>query len=525
MIDPKNKENIPIPPKDEEELALEKLVFGDLEGFEANLKKIDNLYDFEDDSDVEEEIESGDSDAEDYSKLNDDQLFFVDEGENADDTMDVDESSEEESNEESDDAWNDSDDDKINISLIASHRTKKLRTSESEAYVSGKSYVTRLRSQFEKIYPKPGWVATLAEEPASDASDVEDELENNTNSLLKVLSTTAAYNDTGAKLTKLLAPNKIDIVRLKDANQSHPSRAAIQTISFHPSHPLMLTGGYDRTLRIYHIDGKVNNVVTTLHLRDAPVQTAQFHPNGGTKIFSGGRRKYLHKWDLESGAVEKISRMYGHENTQRSMEYFKISPKHGKYIALTGNSGWCNILSGSTGQWINGFKIEGNLVDIAFSADESSIFVVSHTGEIWQWDIENNKIASKWTDETGVGITKIQVGGKGDRWVAVGSNSGIVTVYDRTKGVKKPIGVIENLTTTISSLEFSPDGQVLCIASRSKKDALKLVHLPSCTVFSNWPTMATPLGKVTAIAFSNGGEMLCIGNEAGKARLYKLNHY
>ena len=30
--------------------------------------------------------------------------------------------------------------------------------------------------------------------------------------------------------------------------------------------------------------------------------------------------------------------------------------------------------------------------------------------------------------------------------------------------------------------------QVLAVASRMKKDAMRLVHMPSLTVFSNWPT-------------------------------------
>ena len=47
-------EEVIIPPKDEEEILLEKLVFGDAAGFENNLKKLDNLYDY---SDEEEEID------------------------------------------------------------------------------------------------------------------------------------------------------------------------------------------------------------------------------------------------------------------------------------------------------------------------------------------------------------------------------------------------------------------------------------------------------------------------------------
>jgi len=70
-------------------------------------------------------------------------------------------------------------------------------------------------------------------------------------------------------------------------------------------------------------------------------------------------------------------------------------------------------------------------------------------------------------------------------------------------------------------LEFSPDGQVLAMASRAKKDALRLVHIPTCTVFSNWPTSATPLGRVETVGWARGG-MLCVGNEAGKVRLWEI---
>lgn len=50
-----------------------------------------------------------------------------------------------------------------------------------------------------------------------------------------------------------------------------------------------------------------------------------------------------------------------------------------------------------------------------------------------------------------------------------------------------------------------------------------LVHLPSCTVYRNWPTSKTPLGKVTTVAWA-GKEtgMVAIGNEAGNIRLFDV---
>ena len=72
-----------------------------------------------------------------------------------------------------------------------------------------------------------------------------------------------------------------------------------------------------------------------------------------------------------------------------------------------------------------------------------------------------------------------------------------------------------------SRLTFSV--QILAMASRMAKDALRLVHLPSYTVFSNWPTSRTPLGYVHSLAFSPGGGYLAIGTARGTALLYRLH--
>lgn len=45
------------------------------------------------------------------------------------------------------------------------------------------------------------------------------------------------------------------------------------------------------------------------------------------------------------------------------------------------------------------------------------------------------------------------------------------------------------------------------------------------STFSNWPTDRTPLGYVASAAFSPHSGYLAIGNDKGKALLYRLNHY
>lgn len=516
-------------PKDEEEIALEKLVFGDEEGFAANLRKVDNLYDYS--SSENEEVGSDEfhSDEEiDLDNVQDEDLFFIDDGTTDNDQemaeLDAESTEETSTDEEIDAVWHDSDDERITINLTNSDRLKKLRKNPDDTSISASSYVNRLRAQFEKIYPRPRWIEDL--EKAEDDSDAEEQAEktsnNDTNAILQTLASTQQFTQT--KQLKLISPHKILITRLKNANQTHPSRAAIQSLNFHNSHPLLITGGFDRTIRIYHIDGRTNNFVTSLYLKNSPITTCAF---SGDVVYAAGRRRYLNKWNITTGQVEKISRMYGREQFQRSMEYFKVSPLR-TWIGMVGSSGWCNLLSGETGQWVQGYKIEGTIVDFEFSQDEKFLVVVNSAGTIWEYDLQLGKVIRKWDDDGAIGITKLKLGGPKDRWMAVGSNNGIVNLYDRNtfaKSSPKPYKTVENLVTSISSLEFSPDGQVLCISLRAKRDALRLVHVAQGSVYANWPTSGTPLGKVTAATFSPDNQMLAIGNESGKVTLWSLNHY
>ncbi|KAG5417946.1 UTP18 [Candida metapsilosis] len=563
---PKNRDGdiVEVPPKDEEELMLEKLVFGDLAGLENNLRKVDNLFDFDDEEEVVEELDE-ENDSEDLDDVQDEDLFYIDEGvqgdENDSDHMDEDVDSEsddaelEDELEDGEDAWVDSDDEKLNISLTSSDRLKKLRKTPEDDLISGKAYMLRLRSQFEKIYPRPAWVDKLAQDDdeeddeetnSSDDDIVLDDEEGNqdqvngkeTAALSKLLSSTHQFIVT--KQLKLISPSRISITRLKDANYQKLSKGAIQAISFHPTHPILLTAGFDKTIRLYQIDGKTNNFITSYFLKNCPIMHSQFFPQADRNIiYAAGRRKYMNKVNLNTGEIEKISRMYGHEQVQKSFESFKISPA-GSFIGLIGNSGWFNLINGTTGQWIKGFKVEGTVVDFDFAFDESFVVVVNSAGDVWEFELKGklsskseNKILRKWSDDGGIGITKIKLGGRNNsRWLAIGSNTGVVNLYDRQNfnsttatTQPKPFKTVENLVTSISSLVFNPDGQLLAIASRGKRDAFKLVHLPSGSVYSNWPTSGTPLGKVTSAVFSPNNEILAIGNEAGKVTLWRLNHY
>jgi len=61
--------------------------------------------------------------------------------------------------------------------------------------------------------------------------------------------------------------------------------------------------------------------------------------------------------------------------------------------------------------------------------------------------------------------------------------------------------------------------------STGQKGSLRMVHMPSYTVFSNWPTKSTPVYNITSMDFSPKGDLFAFGNTSGTVLLYKLTHY
>jgi U3 small nucleolar RNA-associated protein 18 len=454
--------------------------------------------------------------------------------------------------------WEDSDDDRLMVSLAGNPRLRKLRVNEAEDTVSGREYTKRLRQQFQRLNPVPEW-ALPSERPAkrrrrssvsssssmsSDGMDLDDE-DLSTLPLARLLQSSDSLTRTPASKRVKLRPEVLDIQRTKDIPMTQPS--AVTSLCFHPQYPVILSSGPASTLYLHHISPAAvpipNPLLTSVHVSSTPLHTSAFLPPNGDKIFFSGRRRFFHTWDLESGTIQKVTRVYGHKEEQKSMERFKLSPC-GRYMGLVGSArkggGIVNILDASTTQWIAAARIEGRggIADFAWWSDGEGITIAGKGGEVGEWSMANRSFVTLWNDEGAVGTTVLTLGGRsgrtelgGDRWVVIGSSSGIVNIYDRRPWVEnginvpsrpEPIKRLMQLTTPTSCLEISPDGQLLVMASRWKRDALRLIHLPSCMVYKNWPTSQTPFGRISAVAFSSGSDMLAVGNEQGKIRLWEI---
>ncbi|KAL8772180.1 MAG: hypothetical protein Q9209_002615 [Squamulea sp. 1 TL-2023] len=552
------------------ELELEKAVFGDPIGFHEHLKQHGAIQTGLDKFTAPRVIRQEDADdgtSDNIQDVADADLFILDSEPSIklplSPRSDLDPDA---SLGESEAVWNDSDDNRIVVSLHANPRLRKLRVHGDEDLINGIQYTKRLRRHFEYLHPVPLWAVqsrarkspddngnekmkASADSDSESPSEGEVALDSDELSappLAKLLQQPGAFISPETDISnrkRKLRPEVIDIQRTKDVGIAQPS--AITSVQFHPTHPLLISSGPASTISLHHISPRPPNpnpLLTSLYIHSTPLATTVFQPPDGSKILFAGRRRYFHSWDLPSGRVDKVSRLYGRQSEQKSMERFKLS-SCGRWMGLVGSrrkgGGLINVLDARTSQWIAEVRIESNggVADFEWWGDGEGMTVIGKGGEAVEWDGRQKIIVGRWIDEGAVGITTVAMGGQGsgvkdlggDRWIAVGSSSGIVNVYDRkTWGSgkvppsPKPSRAFDQLTTPTSHLAFSPDGQLMVMASRWKRDALRLVHLPSCTMYRNWPTSSTPLGQITALAFSPSSDVLAVANEQGKIRLWEI---
>lgn len=144
------------------------------------------------------------------------------------------------------------------------------------------------------------------------------------------------------------------------------------------------------------------------------------------------------------------------------------------------------------------------------------------------WDARHRKrCVHTFVDDGAISCSALAVSADG-RYLACGSDTGVVNLYDDScykSTTPTPLKAIMNLTTVVHKLEFHPDGQMLALASRVKKNSARLFHIPSLTTFQNWPPSGNHLSYVNALSFSANGGYITLGNDKGKAMMYRLNHY
>ncbi|KAL6959851.1 hypothetical protein U1Q18_040001 [Sarracenia purpurea var. burkii] len=210
--------------------------------------------------------------------------------------------------------WVDEQEEKISINIATVNKLRKLRKEENE---SSRTY----SFDDEDSDVENGPAGPSLGLGYKDIEGIDDILRTN--------------EDLVVKGNAKLLPGLLEYSRLVNANAEDPSSGPINSVQFHRNTQLLLTGGLDRKLTFFQIDGKRNTKIQSIFLEDCPVRKASFVPDG-SQVLAAGRRRFFYSFDLVKAEVDKIGPLIGRE--ERSLEVFEVS-HDSKTIAFVGNEG------------------------------------------------------------------------------------------------------------------------------------------------------------------------------------------
>ena len=466
-------------------------------------------------------------------------------------------------------AWVDPDDEAVEVNLRKTSALQRLRERADEKIISGTEYVRRLRKEYadramanarQSLAAKgtqafevamdgdgnfvPTW-ARLPDELASEGSSG-GALTQSLDALVgaseaRALQHSAQYLAARGSGQGKLDADLLQYSQLRPLMRGREGRgrkaggkkagrgaAEITQIMFHPSGKIALIAGMNRVLRLVEVDGTVNTVLQQVRMKKMSVTSGSFLGDGSTVVFSGARKSFF-TYDVASGETLKGSVPLAARRHGEKLGKFRVAPD-GSVIAFLGAEGNIMLLSGETYEWLGNVKMHGDVRDVAFTPDSSKLVSVGQGSKVYIWSLVTRKIVHVFRDSGALNNVAVDVSACG-RLLAIGSESGIVNLYEMNNALlenksPKPLKSISNLTTATNLIRFHPSSLILAIGSSTARRGVRLVHIPSLTVFSNFPhSNDQSINKPTAISFSPGGAYMAIGTMKGDAHLWRLNYF
>ncbi|KAL1117395.1 hypothetical protein AAG570_004721, partial [Ranatra chinensis] len=317
-----------------------------------------------------------------------------------------------------------------------------------------------------------------------------------------------------------LPKTTLDIKRLASLNSETRNEGPIvKAVEFHHKSTVALVAGLSGVASIFQVDGRSNNKLASIHFDRFPVRCAKFSSDGEQFIVGSQHHTHFYCYDMMEGRTVKVP---VHHNThQTNMKRFEVSPD-GRLIAVCGKFGSIHLMTSASKEWVGHLKANNNVSDIAFNSDGSLLYSHGECGEVTVWDVRRRCCQARFYDEGCLTGTRIAVS-PNDQLLACGSSSGVVNVFDTKtlSGSVSATGGTLSGVTPLKAVMFDSTSQVLAMASDEKHNAVKMLHFPSMTVFSNFPSLNSSYGRVQEVAFSPNSGYFSLTNNLSTAFLFR----
>ncbi|CAF0783944.1 unnamed protein product [Adineta steineri] len=387
-----------------------------------------------------------------------------------------------------------------NFNQMVPRKRRKITTGE---------YETKLKFEYERVMGRPSWAEKLLNKNP-DADDSDEEL----------------FRRTGNYLTKstVLRAGTIDCLRCADFKHDVAHSKMLRSVEFHPTARILLTAGRSQYLNLFQVDGKKNERIQSLFFDKFSIDTTRFTKDGNQVIVTGDRN-FFKVFDMIEGKIMQIPMMRGFEER---LGKFEVSPD-GSLIVFMNRNGQLHFVSAKSKELIDTTQISGNINSITFRHDSELMFASGDEGIVTVFDVRRRAAIHRFIDDGSYSTTSMCVSSN-QQYFVTGQKSGIVNVYSyddvMKNGEPKPIKYLKNLTTSIQNVKLNASSELLAINSYHFSRAVRLVHMPTLTVYENFPEFHDKkIQIVNGLDFSPNSGFLTLGNNNGKVLLYRLKHF
>ncbi|XP_028310960.1 U3 small nucleolar RNA-associated protein 18 homolog [Gouania willdenowi] len=410
--------------------------------------------------------------------------------------------------------WFDEDDEK-DEEVDMSHRYRRnLIKGDAESKMPKMDLQRRMTEHFQKTMGgKPSWAEPSSQRKKRKGDEYDED------DLMKRTGNFVAPSER-------LPAGILQVKRCCPSNASRPSVDRLSSIQFHPSAQVVMTAGLDQSISLFQVDGKSNPQIQNVVLERFPVFKARFSHDGHAVIATSLRNKLFYVYDMMAGRVMPVPAIRG--LNEAHVKEFSVCPEGGAML-LSGTNGYLHLLTLKTQEVIGSMKMNANVSSVAITSDSSKVFAHSDEGEVYVWDVRSSRCMNRFSDEGCLVGTSISASPDG-RYLACGSQSGVVNIYSQEACLNstnpKPVKAVMNLLTSATSLTFNPSSEVLAMASHCEDEAVRLLHVSTLSVFSNFPLSKKKfVYRASCLDFSPHSGFFSLTNNKGHAPLIRLLHY
>ncbi|MCK4344286.1 MAG: PD40 domain-containing protein, partial [Bacteroidales bacterium] len=278
-----------------------------------------------------------------------------------------------------------------------------------------------------------------------------------------------------------------------------PHESWITSVAFSPDGKTILTGSWDKTARLWDLEGNEVQVFTG---HEDGVKSSVFSPDGKT-ILTGSWDNTSRLWDLDGNELQVFK---GHKNSVISVAF---SPD-GKTI-LTGSYDKTARLWDLEGNELQIFKgHEYSIFSVAYSPDGKTILTGSGDKTARLWDLSGAQLRIFKGHEELILSVAFSPDGK---TILTGSGDNTARLWDLEGN---ELQVFKGHEGSFYSVAFSPDGKTILTGSYDKTARLWDLEGNESQVFKGHEH------RINSVAFSTDGKTILTGSDDGTARLWDL---